>query len=272
MPSTKYPNSGIYGGWNRGENGWGYEMNKNLLLTDALLHAVVKSKIKKIPDTVKLGDLYLIDTTGLSSDLSNKENHLILFKSGDKTNYIDIPPQTGNKIYLVTDNKTYVYRSNAWIADLATDLSDSDPLKGASSKLTYDLNNKINNNYKTLTDLINALDKDVDDKYADLLDKISGNDASSTLNDNLNNLITGGKYFVHVVKGTTKNPPIDVTSDWWVQVSVYGSGTNRRILQEAIMHSTSTSNATTGSSHFLSRCCSNTTWGPWQYHYTQFAG
>lgn len=268
MPSTKYPNSGIFGGWNRGESGWGYEMNKNLLLTDALLHAVVKSKIKSIPATVKLGDLYLVDTTGLSTALSNKKNHLILFRSSDKTEYIDIPPLTGYKIYLLSDSKSYIYRDGAWIAAIATSLTDSDEEKAASAKLTNELNNKVIDLDNRLTNL----DEELDSKYDELLDKISGNDASSTLNDNLNNLITGGKYFVHVVKGTTKNPPIDVTSDWWVQVSVYGSGTNRRILQEAIMHSTSTSNATTGSSHFLSRCCSNTTWGPWQYHYTQFAG
>lgn len=74
------------------------------------------------------------------------------------------------------------------------------------------------------------------------------------------------------MQGTTQNSPIDVTADWWVDVYVYGSGSGRRILQEARMHSTSTSSATNGSSHSLTRCCSNTTWGPWQYSYSQFAG
>ncbi|OUO53307.1 hypothetical protein B5F76_05885 [Desulfovibrio sp. An276] len=97
-------------------------------------------------------------------------------------------------------------------------------------------------------------------------------DGSTLLNNNFNNLTTAGQYFVHSTKGTTTNAPMDVTADWWVTVSVYGSGTNRKILQEARMHSTTTSSATAGTSHLLSRGCSNTTWGPWQYPYTQFAG
>lgn len=95
---------------------------------------------------------------------------------------------------------------------------------------------------------------------------------NTTLNNNFNNLINPGRFFVSSTKGTTKNAPIDVTAEWWVDVSVYGSETNRRILQEARMHTTTTSSATSGPSHVLVRCCSNTTWGPWQYSYSQFAG
>lgn len=95
---------------------------------------------------------------------------------------------------------------------------------------------------------------------------------NTTLNNNFNNLINPGRFFVTSTEGTTTNAPMDVTAEWWVDVSVYGSGTNRRILQEARMHTTTTSSATSGPSHVLVRCCSNTTWGPWQYSYSQFAG
>lgn len=95
---------------------------------------------------------------------------------------------------------------------------------------------------------------------------------NTTLNNNFNNLINPGRFFVTSTKGTTTNAPMDVTAEWWVDVSVYGSGTGRRILQEARMHTTTTSDATSGPSHILIRCCSNTTWGPWQYSYSQFAG
>ena len=95
---------------------------------------------------------------------------------------------------------------------------------------------------------------------------------NTTLNNNFNNLVNPGRFFVSSTKGTTTNAPMDVTAEWWVDVSVYGSGTSRRILQEARMHTTTTSSATSGPSHVLVRCCSNTTWGPWQYSYSQFAG
>ena len=177
MPSTKYPNSGIFGGWNRGESGWGYEMNKNLLLTDALLHAVVKSKIKSIPATVKLGDLYLVDTTGLSTALSNKKNHLILFRSSDKTEYIDIPPLTGYKIYLLSDSKSYIYRDGAWIAAIATSLTDSDEEKAASAKLTNELNKKIGDTNVDLSNLeenFNNFKTDTNKKITDTNKRIDG--------------------------------------------------------------------------------------------------
>lgn len=89
---------------------------------------------------------------------------------------------------------------------------------------------------------------------------------------NFNNLINPGRFFVASTKGVTTNSPIDVTAEWWVVVSACGSGTGRRILQEARMHTTTTSDATSGPSHILVRCCTNTTWGPWQYSYSQFAG
>ena len=272
MPSTKYPNSGIFGGWNRGESGWGYEMNENLLLTDALLHAVVKSKIKSIPVTVKLGDLYLVDTTGLSTALSNKKNHLILFRSSDKTEYIDIPPLTGYKIYLLSDSKSYIYRDGAWIAALATSLTDSDEEKAASAKLTSELNNKVINLDNRLTNL----DRELDSKYDELIDKINEKtevgDETTEINNDFNNLSKTGKFLVHTVTGTTKNAPIDVTGDWWVDVSVYGSGTSKKVLQEAVLHGTSSSSANAGPANRLVRCCTDTTWSPWQYSYSQFAG
>lgn len=89
---------------------------------------------------------------------------------------------------------------------------------------------------------------------------------------NFDSLINAGWFFVASSKGTTINAPMDVTAEWWVNVLTCGSGTGRRILQEARMHTTTTSDATSGPSHILVRCCTNTTWGPWQYSYSQFAG
>ena len=186
-------------------------------------------------------------------------------RSSDKTEYIDIPPLTGYKIYLLSDSKSYIYRDGAWIAAIATSLTDSDEEKAASAKLTHELNNKVTN-----------LDKELDSKYNELIDKINEEtevgDGTTEINNDFNNLSKTGKFLVHTVKGTTKNAPIDVTGDWWVDVSVYGSGTSKKVLQEAVLHGTSSSSATSGPANRLVRCCSNTTWGSWQYSYSQFAG
>lgn len=253
MPSIQYPNSGIYGGWSRGEHGWGDQMNSNLLLTDALLHAVVKSKINTIPTTVNLGDLYLVDTINLSTELENKENHLILFKSTNINSYIDITPQIGNKIYLLSNNTSYIYKSSGWVELITNSFTDSSEEKSASAKLTYELKQQCDN----LADQIN--------------NKTSVGDGNIIINGDLNNLQTTGKYFIHIIQNVTKNPPINITSDWWIDVYVYGNKTNKKIMQEGRMHGATASSANAGPANLLVRCYDNGKWGPWQYSYAQFS-
>lgn len=95
---------------------------------------------------------------------------------------------------------------------------------------------------------------------------------TTEVNNDFNNLTTTGRYFISTVQDTTTNAPINVTADWWVDVFTYGEGSTKKIIQEARMHSTTSSSATSGVANYLARCCTGTTWGPWEYAYTQFAG
>lgn len=97
-------------------------------------------------------------------------------------------------------------------------------------------------------------------------------DGTTIVNNDFNNLTTAGRYFISTVKDTTTNAPINVTADWWIDVFTYGEGSTKKIIQEARMHSTTSSSATSGVANYLARCCTGTTWGPWEYAYTQFAG
>lgn len=97
-------------------------------------------------------------------------------------------------------------------------------------------------------------------------------DGTTVVNNDFNNLTTAGRYFISTVKDTTANAPINVTADWWIDVFTYGEGSTKKIIQEARMHSTTSSSATSGVANYLARCCTGTTWGPWEYAYTQFAG
>lgn len=90
--------------------------------------------------------------------------------------------------------------------------------------------------------------------------------------DDFNSLTTSGKYFVATTQGSSTNAPLDVTGNWWVDVSVYTSGGTTYILQVARLHGTEASGAKSGSANVLARCCTNSTWGTWEYAYTQFAG
>lgn len=95
---------------------------------------------------------------------------------------------------------------------------------------------------------------------------------TAVINNDFNNLVNAGMYYIATTKGTTQNSPIDVTAGWWVKVFVYEDADGKRIIQEARMHSTTSSSATSGVANYLARCCTGTTWGPWEYAYTQFAG
>lgn len=95
---------------------------------------------------------------------------------------------------------------------------------------------------------------------------------TAVINNDFNNLVDAGMYYIATTKGTTINSPIDVTAGWWVKVFVYEDADGKRIIQEARMHSTTSSSATSGVANYLARCCTGTTWGPWEYAYTQFAG
>lgn len=94
---------------------------------------------------------------------------------------------------------------------------------------------------------------------------------NTILNSNFNNLTTSGKYFITTTASTT-NAPKAVAASWWVEVSTYTSGSTTYVLQEARMHSTSASSATSGPANVLVRCRQGSTWGPWTYSYAQFAG
>lgn len=94
---------------------------------------------------------------------------------------------------------------------------------------------------------------------------------NTVLNNNFNSLTTAGKYFI-TTTASTANAPKAVAASWWVEVSAYTNGSTNYILQEARMHSTAASSATSGPANVLVRCCQGSTWGPWTYMYAQFAG
>ena len=96
-------------------------------------------------------------------------------------------------------------------------------------------------------------------------------DIDGVLNNNLNNLVTNGTYFIHCTAATRNAPIVGLEADWWITVNTYGTGANRRIMQQAVMHALGASNASTGVSHQLVRVCSNTTFSAWQYTYSVYA-
>lgn len=205
--------------------------------------------------------------------------------------------------------ETWKNKFNQAISDINTAIDDLIPKNHASTATTYGVGNANNYGHLKLSDATNSTSgvssgvaatpaavKTAYDKASTLatssapgivkpdnrtitvqngiisakaMETIKG---ITVINNDFNNLVDAGMYYIATTKGTTKNSPIDVTAGWWVKVSVYEDSDGKRIIQEARMHSTTSSSATSGVANYLARCCTGTTWGPWEYAYTQFAG
>lgn len=93
--------------------------------------------------------------------------------------------------------------------------------------------------------------------------------ASNIMNENnWDNIRTPGRYFIHSEKDVTIGAPLNITSWWWLDVSVAhpGEGDSECVLQEATRHSTDEN-----AGYALHRCYDNGTWGGWGYTYSQFS-
>lgn len=63
MPAVTYPNLGLKAGFNTGEDGWGADMTRNMILCSVLAQASVIDKVSAVPVSPSDGDVYLLDET-----------------------------------------------------------------------------------------------------------------------------------------------------------------------------------------------------------------
>lgn len=86
--------------------------------------------------------------------------------------------------------------------------------------------------------------------------------------ENWDDMKMDGKFLMQSLKGISVNPPIDITSYWWLDVSTVTLDNKLQVLQVARKHTTDVG----GSAQVLSRVYDGTTWGSWSYNYSQYAG
>lgn len=63
MPARDLPNLGLRAFFSPGENGWGPDMSRNMLLLSVLTQGVVLEKVAVLPASPDNGDVYLVDET-----------------------------------------------------------------------------------------------------------------------------------------------------------------------------------------------------------------
>lgn len=63
MPAVTYPNLGLKAGYSVGEDGWGADMTRNMILTSVIAQASVIDRVAALPGSPADGDVYLLDET-----------------------------------------------------------------------------------------------------------------------------------------------------------------------------------------------------------------
>jgi len=81
--------------------------------------------------------------------------------------------------------------------------------------------------------------------------------------NNFNTLINPGKYFIQAV-ATTTGVPIAAVAGWWVSVSIFGTGSTTKILQEANKHED------TSDTLYRTSNDNGATWTAWKHPYAVY--
>lgn len=104
MAAHTLPGIGLTGGRSPGEDGWGDEMNLNLLLMSTLAQLTVKSRVTALPGSPANGDIYIIPSP---------DNRVAVRDAGAWTY---VTPFKGIRAYLADEDALVVFNGTAWVS------------------------------------------------------------------------------------------------------------------------------------------------------------
>lgn len=115
MTERTFPNLGLKGGYDPGENGWGDAQNLNLLTISILTQGTVIDKVSAEPGSPSAGDVYLLDEAH-----GTHPNEIIVFDgpSGEEE-WVYVAPNEGWLLYNQTADYYEKFDGAVW-AELAT--------------------------------------------------------------------------------------------------------------------------------------------------------
>jgi hypothetical protein len=122
MTAVTLPNNGIKSGFLLGESGWDDEMNKNLRLLDALVHArVVDKDLSAPPGSPAPASMYIVGASPTGA-WAGQAGKLALWQVGDDiaSAWTFIAPSNDWKVYVVDESTSYRYTGTAWVSDAGT--------------------------------------------------------------------------------------------------------------------------------------------------------
>lgn len=112
MPAKTEPRSGLFYGWDLGENGWNTGMDANLLRLGRFgFHLSVKNRTRQAPPAApSAGDCYII-AGGASGAWAGRDEAVAVF---DGSAWVYGTPRTGWRAYDEADDVSLVFKDGVW--------------------------------------------------------------------------------------------------------------------------------------------------------------
>lgn len=119
MPDIIGNNVGLGWGWDDGEDGWGPDMNRNLLLLDALVQGVAKSRTTTAPPLFPTqADIYVVPA-GASGIWAGEADKVTVYETYGTPGWFFVQPKSGWRLW-VSDEAVFIrYNGVAWVNESA---------------------------------------------------------------------------------------------------------------------------------------------------------
>lgn len=117
MPAQTEPRSGIFYGFDLGEDGWNDEMDTNLLLLGRLVAGggVLDRDLTSPPGSESAGDAYIVGPSA-TGDWAGLDDAIVVYTAADTfITYNSIP--NGFGIYILDEDVYSVYKSGSGWSD-----------------------------------------------------------------------------------------------------------------------------------------------------------
>ena len=101
------PGLGLTGFWTAGTDGWGGQMDTNLLKLSVLANGSVLSKVTALPGAPTNGDIYIVP-----SGAGSNPNKVAVRDNGA---WVYLVPNEGWRFWLCDTNVTTIWDGGAWV-------------------------------------------------------------------------------------------------------------------------------------------------------------
>lgn len=119
MPEVTGKNVSLGWGWDDGEDGWGEDMNRNLLLLDSLVQGAAKSRVTTAPPvSPQQADIYIIPA-GATGAWAGQTNQVAIFETYGDAGWFFLTPHPGWRFFVLDEQIFIRWNGASWISESA---------------------------------------------------------------------------------------------------------------------------------------------------------